>query len=426
MKFPDRDVFWCETADFVLERAGPSDAILAPDIFAARFPKIYRYIDVIFLPQLSYDWVILHKGLVEELPYAFVARSFEDSKPVFANEVFVVLSRLALAALASDNPHLLALTRRLKDLPAAAPPVASSAAERALPQPGATWEFSTPRALVNFVGDAIKSNLCLSAKFEPCFEDKEIWVIPNVPSKSDNTVFDDFGFPIPPDKKLRPGGGPDEAGYLLWGREHVSNMRKILEASDFYFEDGNRILDFGCAGGRLIRHLKDLSEKCEIWGCDVTEECIIWCQEHLSPPFNFFTCTSFPHLPFADDYFNVIYAGSVFTHIAVLADTWLLELKRILRPGGRMYITVHDKNTIRISGDKKRRGETPKFGEDITRYENSDFGMLVRSSLGYQKGFDAQVFYDIDFIRQKWGRMLNIISITPEAYADQTAILLSK
>ena len=75
MKFPDRDVFWCETADFVLERAGPSDAILAPDIFAARFPKIYRYIDVIFLPQLSYDWVILHKGLVEELPYAFVARS---------------------------------------------------------------------------------------------------------------------------------------------------------------------------------------------------------------------------------------------------------------------------------------------------------------------------------------------------------------
>ena len=91
-----------------------------------------------------------------------------------------------------------------------------------------------------------------------------------------------------------------------------------------------------------------------------------------------------------------------------------------------MYITVHDKNTIRISVDKKRRGETPKFGEDITRYENSDFGMLVRSSLGYQKGFDAQVFYDIDFIRQKWGRMLNIISITPEAYADQTAILLSK
>jgi hypothetical protein len=38
----------------------------------------------------------------------------------------------------------------------------------------------------------------------------------------------------------------------------------------------------------------------------------------------------------------------------------------------------------------------------------------------------AQVFYDIDYLRKHWGRMLNIISITPEAYGYQTAIVMEK
>jgi ubiquinone/menaquinone biosynthesis C-methylase UbiE len=43
-------------------------------------------------------------------------------------------------------------------------------------------------------------------------------------------------------------------------------------------------------------------------------------------------------------YFDLIYCGSVFTHIDDLADAWLLELRRITRPGGRIYVTVHDKH----------------------------------------------------------------------------------
>jgi ubiquinone/menaquinone biosynthesis C-methylase UbiE len=62
----------------------------------------------------------------------------------------------------------------------------------------------------------------------------------------------------------------------------------------------------------------------------------------------FANTTTLPHVPYEDNYFDLIYAGSVFTHIADLADAWLLELKRILRPGGMLYVTVHDDHTLEV------------------------------------------------------------------------------
>ena len=53
-------------------------------------------------------------------------------------------------------------------------------------------------------------------------------------------------------------------------RTHVETMRRILEGSGFSFKSEGRILDFGCAAGRMTRYLKDLTEKYEIWGVDIT------------------------------------------------------------------------------------------------------------------------------------------------------------
>jgi hypothetical protein len=35
-----------------------------------------------------------------------------------------------------------------------------------------------------------------------------------------------------------------------------------------------------------------------------------------------------------------------------------------------------------------------------------------------------KVFYDIDFLRQHWGRFLNVLSVIPEAYSYQRALVL--
>jgi ubiquinone/menaquinone biosynthesis C-methylase UbiE len=123
-------------------------------------------------------------------------------------------------------------------------------------------------------------------------------------------------------------------------------MKHILSQSGFLIQPSHRILDFGCGAGRMIRWLGDSVEGCEVWGVDIQSEHIMWCQQHLSPPFKFATVTTAPHLPFEDRYFDLIYCGSVFSHIDDLADACLLELKRILQPGGRLYITVHEKHSL--------------------------------------------------------------------------------
>ena len=223
--------------------------------------------------------------------------------------------------------------------------------------------------------------------------------------------------PIPP-RHLRP------QGYLSSGRLHVGQMRAIVEASGFSFESAERILDFGCGAGRMIRHLRDLSGTCEIWGTDINAEQIYWCKRHLSPPFHFATTTKVPHLPFEDRSFPFIYCGSVFTHIDDLADAWLLELRRILAPGGRIYLTIHDEHTVALF--------------ESGRYDGADIVTLMKSAATYQKAKHAfgmftigrdnasQIFYDLEYFSTMLRPMFEILSVTREAYFYQTAILLAR
>ncbi|HWS56165.1 MAG TPA: methyltransferase domain-containing protein [Pyrinomonadaceae bacterium] len=212
--------------------------------------------------------------------------------------------------------------------------------------------------------------------------------------------------------------------YPVHGKTHVSRMLEIVYASGFSFEAGDRVLDFGCGAGRMIRHLEDLSETCEIWGTDISAEHIYWCKQHLSPPFYFATTTKVPHLPFEDGSFRLIYCGSLFTHIDDLADAWLLELRRILAPDGRLYLTIHDNHTIELF--------------ESGRYDSTELIRLVRSAEIYRESKDSfgmftigrdnesQVFYDTDYFSKTVRPMFDIISVTPEAYFYQTAFLLKR
>ena len=233
------------------------------------------------------------------------------------------------------------------------------------------------------------------------------------------------GLPIPP-KDLWQGYAASPELFVQGARTDVKAMRDILDQSDFPIQAGYRILDLGCGAGRMIRMFVDIAERCEVWGVDIVAEYIIWCQQHLSPPFHFATTTTLPHLPFEDRYFDFIYCGSVFSHIADLADAWLLELRRVTRPNGRLFITLHDNNSIKILREQNKRwpwlsGMVQEFvgRTDVTDRKFSMFTINRGPS-------SAQVFYDIDYVCQHWGRLFRIRSVTPAAHGYQTAILLER
>ena len=259
-----------------------------------------------------------------------------------------------------------------------------------------------------------------AVKYFPYKYGEDSYYIPKLPDAGVERCGD--GLPIPP-IPLWQGYGKTPDEYLASGREHVQKMREILGAANFQLNGGKRILELGCGGGRMIRHLKKFADSSEIWGIDVCAEYVIWCKQYLTPPFNFATTTTIPHLPFEDGYFDFAYAGSVFTHIDDLPDAWLLELRRVLSPSGMLYVTIHDEHTTELL-------DTVYKNKWFERYLNADpvyctqkkkAGMIVVG-----RSTDSQVFYDLEFFLSNLRSIFRVVSVTQEAYGYQTGVLLQK
>ncbi|HMS35425.1 MAG TPA: class I SAM-dependent methyltransferase [Ignavibacteria bacterium] len=243
-----------------------------------------------------------------------------------------------------------------------------------------------------------------------------------IPSENEKYDLDEYGLPVPPEEYWY-GYGKDAEEHLSDARYDFDIMMNILKKENFNFKPGFKILDLGCAGGRLIRFLKPYADICEIWGTDINAEIIQWDKKYLRPPFNFAVTTTIPHLPFKDGYFNFIYCGSIFTHIDDLADAWLLELRRVLSKDGLLYITLHDYNTINELKENSiyKNLWLKKEMEQDQVYINykGKFSMLVKG-----RGPASQVFYDMDYFCNSVSTFFETVSVNLIAYGHQSGVLL--
>lgn len=218
------------------------------------------------------------------------------------------------------------------------------------------------------------------------------------------------------------GSTADE--YLASGQRDVQEMLAILGKAGVVLDSLGHILDFGCGDGRMIRWLEDWAHDREIWGTDIDASRIVWCKSNLGPRFHFATTTIVPHLPFEDRHFGFVHAGSVFTHIDDLADSWFAELRRVLRPGGKLFVTVHLKNDIALLNGKYKDSGLARLLRTFPEYESftrADFDMFTigRSSQSY-------VFYDLDYLRSTLEPMFGVLSVTDEVRSYQNALLLER
>ena len=106
-----------------------------------------------------------------------------------------------------------------------------------------------------------------------------------------------------------------------------------------------KILEWGCGPARIIRHLpRLLNDSCEIYGSDYNSKTIEWCKENI-PGIKFSKNNLQPPLEFEGNFFDIIYATSVFTHLSEeMHYAWFVELKRILKKNGIIFLTTHGDN----------------------------------------------------------------------------------
>lgn len=130
---------------------------------------------------------------------------------------------------------------------------------------------------------------------------------------------------------LAAGGDPFLADFIAGG----------LERSGAPLGGLRRVLDFGCSSGRILRVLSAAWPDVGWSGCDPNEAAIDWAAVHL-PGATFFVSPQEPPLALEDGSLDAAYAISIWSHFdSGAALRWLAEMRRVLRPGGRLLMTTH-------------------------------------------------------------------------------------
>lgn len=236
------------------------------------------------------------------------------------------------------------------------------------------------------------------------------------------------GMAVPVESRIRLGYGDNAEEYLNSGARDVQIMLNILEKNNVNLPANVKCLDFGCGGGRMLRHIPTYLPDGLFWGCDTESRAISWAQTYLDNKFRFFTNLREPHLPFEDGYFDFIYAGSVFSHLNDMAEFWMLELRRITKPEtGILYLTFQDDGSIELIRKQNTAATKHYYNNLFFNNENEflfdrDYKKIV---VGRDK-YSSQVFYKTSWLNILLSQYFCDVKLVPAGYGWQTAAILKK
>jgi len=245
---------------------------------------------------------------------------------------------------------------------------------------------------------------------------------------------DPFPLPMPVDRE---GYCSEDLTHRYWAMGY-GDWQNVLDAMKrFLPSDSNaekiRLLDFGCASGRVLRQAMTYSpDRVDAWGCDFAPTNIHWMKRYLPRAIKSFINTAVPHLPFEDNYFDIVTAFSVFTHIGQLEDAWLLELRRITRPGGLLYLTVQNDDSWELVLERpsalERLKKANKFENVVTVDEQLFSAPMPKQRIVLTmpgvKNYGYNVWHSNEYLRESWGRYFDLVHIGANAHASYQSVAI--
>ena len=169
----------------------------------------------------------------------------------------------------------------------------------------------------------------------------------------------------------------------------------------------HRVLDVGSGIGNLALALAGYLHG-GYHGVEIHPEAVAWCQQHISrayPTFRFHRADLASHaynpdgissassyrFPFPDQQFDVIFLGSVFTHMMPEAvEQYLREISRLLAPGGvcvATYFLLNDETRPGVDAGRSFMSFDVKHPSGVCRLHES---AVPESAVAFEEAFVRQ------------------------------------
>lgn len=120
------------------------------------------------------------------------------------------------------------------------------------------------------------------------------------------------------------------SGHAAWREDRVDRIVRRLSG------EHGALLDVGCGNGRNLLRLREASPGLVLSGTDISES---GCATVRELGFDARPADAGEALPFDPDSFDFVLCGEVIEHV-VDPDGLLIELRRVLKPGGRLILTT--------------------------------------------------------------------------------------
>ena len=172
---------------------------------------------------------------------------------------------------------------------------------------------------------------------------------------------------------------------------------------------GKRVLDFGSGPGRTLKEFVPEAQAAEFWGIDIDAASVDELRATFCPPMHAAQCGYSPPLDFEPGHFDLVWAISVFTHLTDNSIPWLLELHRVLKPGGFLIANYMGRWISELVAGEP--WDDTRIGMNVFRHTHpwSEGGPLVLISDWW--------------LREHWGRAFEVVDIAPNIHNSSWALL---
>jgi SAM-dependent methyltransferase len=242
---------------------------------------------------------------------------------------------------------------------------------------------------------------------------------------------------VPPSALMPPGpmrhrvAGTDNRDWFhVSGRMTCELYEAAMTAIGRDLAEFRNVLDFGCGVGRVLRWLQVLMPDAHFTASDSDDAALAWIRDNY-PGVDTAAIASdgLPPLHIDDGRFDLVLGYSVFTHLNVqYQDAWLPELRRLVRPGGILLLSISGPRMLDKTLTKSEHPNLADLKQQLDRFTSD--GILHWLGDGWEQhqfpAYYHTTFHSHQYVRDHWSRWFTVLGIesdTPAGLAQDIVTL---